>query len=116
MSRNFPLQNGSKEEKLIGSLGETLYRNLAAFVPNLKNNIILDDRTEWTIGRRLLDCKRTGIRYIIVLNKTACQTPPRYELNDIVKNVKLNLYESDIVSYINKNGQPENERLNSSSK
>ncbi|ENN82011.1 hypothetical protein D910_01763 [Dendroctonus ponderosae] len=45
-------KKGSKEDQLIGNLGENLYRNLESFMPNLKNDIILDDRTEWTIGRR----------------------------------------------------------------
>lgn len=80
-----------------------MYQNLESYLPNLKNSVVLDDRTNLTIGRRLLDCKRTGIRYIIVLNKQACQSPPLFELNDIVGGQQHYLDACGIANYIKEN-------------
>ncbi|XP_066141936.1 probable proline--tRNA ligase, mitochondrial [Euwallacea fornicatus] len=103
-----PPKKGSTEDSLLQNLGETLYRNLESLLPSLKNNIILDDRTGFTIGRRVLECRRTGIRYIVVLNRHSNASPPIYEFNDIVEDKKLYLNESDIVSYIVNNRMEEN--------
>lgn len=102
-----PPKKGSKEEKITMNLDEILYRNLESHLPNLQNNILLDDRTALSIGRRYLDSRRTGYRYIIVLNKRVGENPPLFEFNDIVKNRQLHLSESDIVSYIKDNGEVE---------
>ncbi|XP_066251406.1 probable proline--tRNA ligase, mitochondrial [Euwallacea similis] len=95
-----PPKKGSKEDSLLQNLGETLYTNLESLLPSFKNNIILDDRTSFTIGRRILDCRRMGIRYIIILNRYSSESSPIYEFIDIIEDRKLYLSESDIVSYI----------------
>lgn len=82
-----------------------MYQNLESYLPGLRNSVVLDDRTNLTIGRRLLDCRRTGIRYIIVLNKQACQSPPLFELNDIVNGQQLYLDVCGIANYIKGNGE-----------
>ncbi|XP_050294059.1 probable proline--tRNA ligase, mitochondrial [Anthonomus grandis grandis] len=99
-----PPKKGSKEAKLTEQLGENLYRSLESHLPDLKYNILLDDRDSLTIGRRLLDCRRTGIRYIVVLNKMSCENPPIFELNDIVENKQLYLGKNEIITYIKDNG------------
>ncbi|XP_030753116.1 probable proline--tRNA ligase, mitochondrial [Sitophilus oryzae] len=98
-----PPKLGSKEESLIGNLGEKLYHNLESAFPCLKNNVLLDDRTSYTIGRRFIDAKRTGYRYIIVLNKKCGDAIPLYELNDLHKDQQLYLSENDLAKYIKEN-------------
>ncbi|CAG9772601.1 unnamed protein product [Ceutorhynchus assimilis] len=106
-----PPKRGSKEANQMDHLEVALYKNLENYLPNLKNNILLDDRTSLSIGRRFLDCKRTGIRFIVVLNKRSCENPAIYELNDIVKQEQLHLNENELVQYLKNNGK-DLERIN----
>lgn len=69
----------------------------------LKNNVIIDDRTTFTIGRRLLDARRVGYRYIIVINDKSLENSPLYEFNDTMKNCKIFLTENQIIQYIKEN-------------
>ncbi|XP_011684944.1 PREDICTED: probable proline--tRNA ligase, mitochondrial [Wasmannia auropunctata] len=73
-----PPKAGSKEE------------NTSVYVEQLfevlcKYNIdaILDDRTHYTIGKRLLFTRASGYPYIIVIGKTATQSVPLFELHDV---------------------------------
>ncbi|VDO96289.1 unnamed protein product [Soboliphyme baturini] len=55
-----------------------------ADLPNLRDEVLFDDRTDLTVGRRLADAKNLGWLYAIVVNKTFFQKPvPRFELVDI---------------------------------
>lgn len=58
------------------------YRLLEA-IPALYYDIVIDDRTEQTIGKRLLEAKLTGYPYILVIGKEALSSPPLYELFDL---------------------------------
>lgn len=66
----------------------------------LKNNIVLDDRTTLTIGRRLLDATRVGYRYIIVINEKSFESVPLYEFNDRKNNYKDYLTQEQLIHYI----------------
>lgn len=79
---------------------QQLYNNLETSLPHLKDNVLIDDRTSLTIGRRALDARRTGYRFIIVLNKKCMESPPLYELNDLARDQQLLLNEYSIVKYI----------------
>ncbi|XP_008468793.1 probable proline--tRNA ligase, mitochondrial [Diaphorina citri] len=73
---------GSKEAKFTGHLVSKLYSTLST-VNTLSNNVIVDDRTELTIGRRLLEAKLLGYPYIVVIGKAASQTPSLFEVIDL---------------------------------
>lgn len=95
-------QDGSKEDRH-KYLAEILYVNLENAIERLKNNIILDDRSNFTIGRRYLDATRVGYPYIIVINDKSFQDVPLYEFNDTKTNCKLYLTENEIINYMKKN-------------
>lgn len=66
---------------------------------------MIDDRTTLTIGRRLLDAKRVGYRYIIIINEKSFQTIPLYEFHDTKKKNTLYLTNDQIIIYIKENTQ-----------
>ncbi|KAG5307355.1 SYPM protein, partial [Acromyrmex insinuator] len=73
-----PPKAGSKEESTsayIEQLFEIFY----------KRNIdtILDDRTHYTIGKRLVFARLLGYPYIIVIGKAATQSIPLFEIHDV---------------------------------
>ncbi|KAL1509638.1 hypothetical protein ABEB36_004345 [Hypothenemus hampei] len=94
-----PPKKGSKQALQMQNLDEKLYRNLESHIPNLRNDITIDDRIELTIGRRILDCKRTGIRYLIVLNELSLKTPPIFEINDTVTGEQFNFSENELYAF-----------------
>ncbi|KAF7280653.1 hypothetical protein GWI33_005620 [Rhynchophorus ferrugineus] len=95
-----PPKHGSKEYSFADTLTQQLYINLETSLPFLKDNVLVDDRTSLTIGRRFLDARRTGYRFIIILNKKCMESPPLYELNDLVRNQQLLLNGYSVVKYI----------------
>lgn len=95
-------QDGSKEESQ-KYLADFLYSNLQEEIKDLKNNIVVDDRTTLTIGRRELEAKRIGYRYIIVINEKSSEHIPLFEFNDTKGDCKHFLNKDQIISYIKKN-------------
>lgn len=65
----------------------------------LKGNILVDDRTQLTIGRRMLDAKRMGYPYIIIIGSKATEQVPLLEVNDIKNNSRLFLSEAQLLGY-----------------
>ncbi|VEN39508.1 unnamed protein product [Callosobruchus maculatus] len=98
-----PPKAGSKEEQVTKDVPENLYNYLEDSVPSLRDNIVLDDRLSLTIGRRYLDAKRTGYRYIIVINEKSSGDKPLYELNDTKETDRLYLSQEELVDYIRQN-------------
>ncbi|KAF2901000.1 hypothetical protein ILUMI_05184 [Ignelater luminosus] len=95
-----PPKEGSKEEPHTLQIPEKLYSLLESAHP-LEDNVVLDDRKHMTIGKRLLDARRVGYPYIIVIGTRAKEDPPIFELNDIEENKQLFLNESDLLIYLN---------------
>ncbi|XP_041646599.1 probable proline--tRNA ligase, mitochondrial [Cheilinus undulatus] len=74
-----PPKKGSKvdgasvlAEELVHTLGETL--------PRLRGEVVLDDRTQMTIGKRLKDASRLGYPYVVIVGQGALEETPRYEV------------------------------------
>ncbi|GFY33159.1 probable proline--tRNA ligase, mitochondrial [Trichonephila clavipes] len=68
-----PPKKGSKEEyvqALAYSLAESLTK-----ISWLKSNIIIDDRTNFTIGKRINEASSLGIPYVVVVSKRLSKTP-----------------------------------------
>ncbi|KAG5850045.1 probable proline--tRNA ligase, mitochondrial [Anguilla rostrata] len=74
-----PPKKGSKTEELAG-LAEELCHSLGTSVPRLKGEVVLDDRTQLTIGKRFKDAGRLGYPYVIVVGKSAAEEQPRFEV------------------------------------
>lgn len=73
---------------------------LAQQIPNLCDNVIIDDRCDMTVGNRLLRAKKTGYPYIVVIGKSAAASPCLLELHDLNKNQCLHLSKSDLLHYV----------------
>ncbi|ODN05685.1 putative proline--tRNA ligase, mitochondrial [Orchesella cincta] len=76
-----PPKQGSKEDVLGTPLAVQMYESLKKILPN---DVIYDDRTNQTIGKRLKDCKKLGIPYVIVCGQSV-QDPlgPLMEVHDV---------------------------------
>ncbi|KAK7073176.1 prolyl-tRNA synthetase [Halocaridina rubra] len=71
-------KKGSKEEKA-ATWVNFLARSLNNF-PSLRDDIIVDDRDNLTIGKRVMEAKKTGFPIIVVLGKYACEPIPQFEV------------------------------------
>nr|XP_020655333.1 probable proline--tRNA ligase, mitochondrial [Pogona vitticeps] len=76
-----PPKRGSKEEKG-AMLVEELYDSIAQAVPQLIDEIVLDDRTELTIGKRLKDADKRGYPYVIIAGKKTVDVPSLFEVRN----------------------------------
>ncbi|NXG32796.1 SYPM protein, partial [Dromaius novaehollandiae] len=74
-----PPKKGSKEEEG-AALMERLYDDLAEAVPQLAGELVLDDRTQLTIGKRLKDANKLGYPYVVIAGKRVCDDPPVFEV------------------------------------
>lgn len=93
---------GSKEENQTRELAEKLY-NLIESLPQLENDVLLDDRTSLTIGRRFLDARKMGYRFIVVIGRKAVEETALFEITDVKLNSQLYLNETALVNYIKQN-------------
>ncbi|XP_039313709.1 probable proline--tRNA ligase, mitochondrial isoform X3 [Solenopsis invicta] len=62
---------------------------------------ILDDRTNYTIGKRLVLARALGYPYIIVIGKAATQSIPLFEVHDINNSTYFELSLDQINDYFN---------------
>lgn len=76
-----PPKEGSKEASKITSESiDDLYWKLNA-LPGFNDEILVDDRSQMTIGKRLFDAKRMGYPLVIVVGSKATETEPEFELH-----------------------------------
>lgn len=78
-----PQQAGHGQERIF-ELAENLSDRLTD-VPSLKNEVIIDDRLQYTIGGRVTFAKKQGFPYIIALGKKALESPALFEVIDVAK-------------------------------
>ncbi|GIY74288.1 probable proline--tRNA ligase, mitochondrial [Caerostris darwini] len=79
-----PPKKGSKEESVrpfADSLADSLNK-----ISWLNSNVVIDDRTNLTIGKRLNEVSALGIPYVIVVGKPALNNIPQLEVIDVYKN------------------------------
>ncbi|XP_053549403.1 probable proline--tRNA ligase, mitochondrial [Bombina bombina] len=72
-------KRGSKEEAAI-SLAEQLYDDVTNAVYHLQDEIIFDDRSYLTIGKRVKEAHMMGYPYVIVSGKKALESSPLFEV------------------------------------
>lgn len=94
-----PPKKGSKEEPLTGGYSKQIYFYLEQ-LPVLKRDILVDDRTQFTIGKRLLEAKRVGYPFIIVVGGRATENPAIFELHDLLSNTRFEFTHTEIYNYI----------------
>ncbi|XP_061489105.1 probable proline--tRNA ligase, mitochondrial [Rhineura floridana] len=96
-----PPKRGSKEEKG-AMLLEDLYDCIVEGVPQLKEEIVLDDRTQFTIGKRLKDANKLGYPYIIIGGEKVLDEPSLFEVWNQNTNETLFLTKEPIVELLSK--------------
>nr|XP_033771375.1 probable proline--tRNA ligase, mitochondrial isoform X2 [Geotrypetes seraphini] len=74
-----PPKQGSKEEGAT-ALIEALYDDISKAIPQLKDDMVLDDRSYFTIGKRLNYANQLGYPYVIIAGKRALDTPSQFEV------------------------------------
>ncbi|KAL1022771.1 hypothetical protein UPYG_G00032080 [Umbra pygmaea] len=74
-----PPKRGSKVDE-VPRLAEELVLTLGEALPGLRGEVVLDDRTQMTIGKRLKDAYRLGYPYVVVLGQKAVEETPRFEV------------------------------------
>ncbi|TRY58417.1 hypothetical protein DNTS_002046 [Danionella cerebrum] len=74
-----PPKTGSKAHEGI-QLAEKLAFSLGNSMSNMKGEVILDDRTQMTIGKRLKDANILGYPYVVVVGKKALEDQPIFEV------------------------------------
>ncbi|CAG9809000.1 unnamed protein product [Chironomus riparius] len=93
-----PPKEGSKEEAITTHLDMEIYNNLSHL-----DDIIIDDRTHMTIGKRLMDMKKLGIPYLIVIgSKSADSQNPSIEVHDLKNNYVNDMSINDAINYVEK--------------
>ncbi|CAB1323936.1 unnamed protein product [Coregonus sp. 'balchen'] len=74
-----PPKRGSKVDEVAG-LAEELALFLGEALPSLRGEVVLDDRTQMTIGKRLKDASRLGYPYVVAVGQKATEETPRFEV------------------------------------
>ncbi|KAG0719664.1 putative proline--tRNA ligase, mitochondrial [Chionoecetes opilio] len=75
-------KKGSKEggaASWVGHLAEVLSSTSA-----LQDEVVVDDRDRLTIGKRVMEAKKSGYPFIVVVGKRACEMVPMFEVLDCV--------------------------------
>ncbi|XP_032757002.1 probable proline--tRNA ligase, mitochondrial isoform X1 [Rattus rattus] len=74
-----PPKKGSKEAAAT-EIVERLYDDVTEAVPQLRGEVLLDDRTHLTIGNRLKDANKLGYPFVIIASKRALEDPAHFEV------------------------------------
>ncbi|CAL8252501.1 unnamed protein product [Merluccius merluccius] len=73
-------KKGSKVAEESGASAEGLVHALQESLPRLRGEVVLDDRNQMTIGKRLKDANRLGYPYVVVVGQGALEETPRFEV------------------------------------
>ncbi|XP_043941431.1 probable proline--tRNA ligase, mitochondrial isoform X2 [Protopterus annectens] len=74
-----PPKKSSKEEAAI-NFAEDLYDTITETLTPLKGEVLLDDRSHLTIGKRFKDADKLGYPYVIVAGKKLLEDPHHFEM------------------------------------
>ncbi|XP_016134973.1 probable proline--tRNA ligase, mitochondrial [Sinocyclocheilus grahami] len=72
-------KKGSKANEAT-QVAEELAQSLGNSLPNLRGEVVLDDRVQMTIGKRLKDAKILGYPYVVVVGQKALEDLPSFEV------------------------------------
>jgi prolyl-tRNA synthetase len=92
------LQEGSKES-VVTHLAEELYHRLNS-IDDFRNNLIIDNRCNMTIGKRLFEARRTGYPFIVVIGRKALQPVPKFEVHHILMDEETSFSETALIEYL----------------
>lgn len=72
-----PAKEGSIEDNTSSNILFALYNDL---IEIFGDDIVVDDRTHMTIGKRFVEAKKLGFPFVVILGKKINETPALYEL------------------------------------
>uniref|UniRef100_G3MSN7 Probable proline--tRNA ligase, mitochondrial n=1 Tax=Amblyomma maculatum TaxID=34609 RepID=G3MSN7_AMBMU len=90
-------KRGSHEAESL-ALAEHLAGQLG-LLKQLQGGVLLDDRDDWTIGKRLKDLSTLGAPYIIVAGKKTKEPMPLFELHDVIGKSAAELTHSELLHF-----------------
>lgn len=97
-----PPKKGSKEEILTGPWLEKLTTEITK-LPRLGSDVVVDDRTSMTIGKRLMDAKKTGYPIVVVIGpKASTENNALFEIHNQMINKQSLLNFSETLTEINR--------------
>lgn len=91
-------QEGSREENVTGWV-DHLAKVLSS-VPGYEDDVVVDDRHRLTIGKRVLEARRTGYPYIVVVGKRAQEDVPMFEFINTTTNECLYLSHHMLITHM----------------
>lgn len=68
----------------------------------LDGDIVVDDRTDLTIGKRLIEAKQIGYPYVVIVGKAALENIPKVELYNTQEERSELLLPTDLLVIIKK--------------
>ncbi|XP_058453287.1 probable proline--tRNA ligase, mitochondrial [Malaya genurostris] len=84
-----PPKEGSKEETVAGAWAEKLLHEVCK-IPGLESDVLVDDRNSMTIGRRLMEAKKTGYPIVIVVGtKAASESNELFEIYNQLQETQI---------------------------
>lgn len=92
-------KDGSKEESAGNQWIEKIYENLNK-LNGLEDSIVLDDRTNLTIGKRFMEAKRMGYPMIVILGSKVTEDEPKFEFHDTDCKIQLDLTFSELLKVV----------------
>jgi prolyl-tRNA synthetase len=94
-----PPKEGSKEESAVKHLTEVVHGLLEAN-ETLKDDVVVDDRLNMTIGKRMKEAQKLGIPFIVVIGSKAAGSEPKLEVFHVNSNSTFDLSVPDAISHI----------------
>ena len=91
------VQAGSKEEPAF-PLAHYLARQIDC-MKNFSDDVLFDDRGYITVGRKLVDAKKIGCPYIVLVGKKSINDLPLFEVFDINGDTKKELTALETLNY-----------------
>lgn len=96
-----PPKSGSKEETEVKLSSQEVYELLESSCKALAGEVFVDDRLTMTIGKRVIEARKLGIPFIIVIgSKSGDVTEPKLEVHCLRTNDCTYLTPSDALNFI----------------
>ncbi|KAK6635643.1 hypothetical protein RUM44_000897 [Polyplax serrata] len=92
-----PPKAGSHEEKAASNLTSEIFNSL---YKHFGNDIIIEDRTMWTVGKRLKSIEALGVPYAVVIGKEITKDPPQIEIQNIYSKTKNFVHVNDVLPFL----------------
>lgn len=92
-----PPKKGSRESEQADEIVRGLYEQLSQ-VPGLRNNILVDDRSQLTIGKRMMMAKRMGYPAVVVVGSKCLED--QVEVHLINEQSEANVRPSEVAQHL----------------